>query len=169
MASLLLHIHQRVHRHLLLAGLLGRGDLDVRRVSGRVFGGQPHDHDGHHEQEIEQIPESLIHPTPHSATPSPQPLILPDLGGEIENNHARKPDQRQRRQHHRHDQQVAQPREDLQLLLLLALGEDLHGVHEGDEDPEVGDGVDATVKERKNRDEEVRTKRATSMVGLVVG
>ena len=63
-ASLLLHIHQRVHGHVVLPGLLGGGDLDVGRIGGRVLRRQPHDHDGRHQQEIEQIPQSLVHPTP---------------------------------------------------------------------------------------------------------
>ena len=63
-ASLLLHIHQRVHGHVILPGLLGGGDLDVGRIGGRVLRRQPHDHDGRHQQEIEQIPQSLVHPTP---------------------------------------------------------------------------------------------------------
>lgn len=60
-ASFLVHVHQRIHRHFLVSWLIRGRDLDVRSIVGGVLGGQPHDHDRNHQQQIEEIPNALIH------------------------------------------------------------------------------------------------------------
>ena len=99
-----------------------------------------------------------------------QPLELPNLRGEIEYDDAGEADERERGEDHSDDQQIAKACEDLELFLLLSLGEDVHRVHQRNEDPEIGNGVDSIDQRLENKsDEEVRIKRMTSIIDSLVG
>ena len=99
-----------------------------------------------------------------------QPLELPNLRGEIEYDDAGEADERERGEDHSDDQQIAKACEDLELFLLLSLGEDVHRVHQRNEDPEIGNGVDSIDQRLRNKsDEEVRIKRMTSIIDSLVG
>ena len=86
-----------------------------------------------------------------SSLPLLQPLELPRRVRLVRENDVAEHDQRTRRHHDAHHQQVAQLCEDVQLGLLLLLGQLVHRVHQTLEDPEVDERIHATPHTRLAR------------------
>ena len=131
---------------LLLVVFLNIGSqLAMVGVGGRVLGGSPHVHEAEEEQEVIETPHALVHAASHVLPAPLQPLEPPRVGHVLVVHQIAEHDQRNRGNHHAHQQQRVQTHEHRQLRVLLVLPQLVHRVHQALEHPEVHQRVQSPV------------------------